>query len=122
MTFEVTAAVRDAENLTRKELAYPEHKASTSPQTLVVLSAPCRTLLEEGIQEHSTYIKSNIDRIADISYTLCNRREKLPARSFAVVSGLEDFKFSPPLAHQGVPKIVMMFTGQGTQWVGMAKE
>lgn len=99
-----------------------ESEASMNEPALVVLSAPCQASLEKSIREHSSYIRSNPAQIRDIAYTLCNRREGLPVRSFAVVTDPEDIEFLPPLAYREAPKIVMIFSGQGTQWAGMAKE
>lgn len=93
-----------------------------SQPRLVVLSALNQAILDASIQEHSKYIKQNIAQIDDIAYTLCHGQEKLPVKSFAVVSDPETIEFSPPLVCEEVPKLVMIFSGQGAQWVGMAKE
>ena len=95
---------------------------STSQPALLVLSAQYQASLEESIQEHSKLIKSNSTQIGEIAYTLCNQRERLPVKSFAVVLDSENFEFSPLLDQKEAPDITMIFTGQGTQWVGMAKE
>jgi acyl transferase domain-containing protein len=58
-----------------------------------------------------------------VAYTLAMRREHLPHRAFLVVGSERHIETSAPLkvASSSLP-VVLVFSGQGAQWPGMARE
>lgn len=59
----------------------------------------------------------------DVAYTLGSRRERLKHRNFAVASTNVDSEFMEQAVEaSGVPEVIPVFTGQGAQWAGMARE
>ncbi|KAJ5783184.1 hypothetical protein N7457_004958 [Penicillium paradoxum] len=96
--------------------AAPRH--TISPQ-LLVYSANNAESLKQMITNYTTYIQKNPDKIADLAFTLSNRREHLPHRAFSVKSPLGSLTTSAPSKSGDAPNIVMVFTGQGAQWPQM---
>ncbi|KAI5927620.1 hypothetical protein F4810DRAFT_648575 [Camillea tinctor] len=97
---------------------------SNQPQ-LLVFSANHPQSLKKMIESYQTYLEKNPDSLADVAYTLANRREHLPHRSFVVstpeLPGSAAAPTAPPKAGQK-PNLVMVFTGQGAQWPQMGRE
>jgi acyl transferase domain-containing protein len=93
-----------------------------SKPSLLVTSAENQQSLQANIAEITKYAEKHANRLEDISYTLCNRRQHFSNRSFSVVTGTEASTFSPPSKLKRCPTITFVFTGQGAQWGGMAKE
>jgi acyl transferase domain-containing protein len=66
--------------------------------------------------------------IADLAYTLSEKRSRLAWRSFAVASSLDQLVQSleqgltKPVRSRRSPKIGFVFTGQGAQWYAMGRE
>lgn len=89
---------------------------------LLVTSAENQQSLQANIAAITKYTEKNQDRLKEISFTLCNRRQHFSNRSFAVVTGPEEPRFSPSTRPKRQPSITFVFTGQGAQWGGMARE
>lgn len=89
-----------------------------SPQ-LLVYSANNVGSLQQIIANYTTYIQRNPTRVADLAFTLSNKREHLPHRAFALKSSLGPLINSAPSKIGEAPNIVMAFTGQGAQWPQM---
>ncbi|PYH39460.1 ketoacyl-synt-domain-containing protein [Aspergillus neoniger CBS 115656] len=88
-----------------------------------VISAAHPVSLTQSLLEHERYIRCNPSLMAEISYTLCNRREHLANRVYCVTSTSHDaLVFSRLTKIKEKPTITMAFPGQGSQWAGMAKE
>ncbi|KAI1488819.1 hypothetical protein F5X96DRAFT_684632 [Biscogniauxia mediterranea] len=104
--------------------AMPIGIKSNQPQ-LLVFSANHPQSLKTMIESYQTYLEKNPDSLADVAYTLANRREHLPHRSFVVstpeLPGSAAAPTAPPKAGQK-PSLVMVFTGQGAQWPQMGRE
>lgn len=94
----------------------------TSPQ-LLVYSANSADSLKRMTETYKSYALNNPGRVRDLAFTLANRREHLPHRAFAVASLLATVTTSalPASKVEGVPSIVMVFTGQGAQWPQMGQ-
>lgn len=65
--------------------------------------------------------------LANLSYTLANRRSDLPWKSFSVIQNIEHVRagfmtaLSKPIRSSAPPSISFVFTGQGAQWFAMAR-
>ncbi|KAI1128529.1 hypothetical protein F5Y10DRAFT_265029 [Nemania abortiva] len=106
------------------------HQAVTSngeeanaPQ-LLVYSANTPQSLKEMIKKWALFLETTPPHLplADISYTLANRREHLPFRSFTVGTRHVPGIAAPPTSLGSVSRLVMVFTGQGSQWPQMGRE
>lgn len=91
---------------------------TVSPQ-LFVYSANNVESLKRMMTTYEAYILKNPGKVSDLSFTLGNRREFLPHRSFAVRSSFGMLTSSAPSKSNEAPAIVMVFTGQGAQWPQM---
>lgn len=89
-----------------------------SPQ-LLVYSANNAESLKQIISHYTAYIQKHPTRVADLAFTLANRREHLPHRAFSVKSPLGPLTTSTPSKTGEAQNIVMVFTGQGAQWPQM---
>ncbi|CAG8903343.1 unnamed protein product [Penicillium egyptiacum] len=86
---------------------------------LLVYSANNVESLKQMISHYTAYIQEHPTRLADLAFTLGNRREHLPHRAFSVKSSLGPLTTSAPSKAGETPNIVMVFTGQGAQWPQM---
>ncbi|KAG8162941.1 hypothetical protein KVR01_007419 [Diaporthe batatas] len=97
---------------------------------LMVLSANSQDSLKKHVMNLENYLAENLEKNeADIAYTLSQRREHLPYRTFIVTSANEDCTsntvIQPPALVKSLANpapITMVFSGQGAQWAGMAKD
>lgn len=94
---------------------------------LLVLSANTPASLQSMIKQYQDFLDKASDslNISDVAYTLANKREHLPYRSF-ILSGKDSLgAVAPPSTSSKAgnnPSIVMVFTGQGAQWPQMGRE
>lgn len=112
------------------KVSFPED--STPQHRFFPLSARQEKQLKRRISDLIGYIKSlNVSHdeqfLADLSYTLCNRREHFPYRFVCTASTkeelarkLEEATVTGRTVQQ--PTVGFVFTGQGTQWQGMGKD
>lgn len=105
----------------------------SSQEQLFVFSSHDKVGLERIAKSYSNFFLSgdrdvHSTRLDFLSHTLSSRRSHFDFRSFAVSSSHSDLARS--LEH-GLPKfhriskhgnVVLVFTGQGAQWVGMGRE
>lgn len=106
----------------------PFEPATFSPQqrrmNLLLLSANTPKSLETNVDKYRAFIGQNAEiHTSDFAYTLALRREKLAHRAFALVHDGTITNVSSSTHSSGVqPPVYLIFTGQGAQWAGMAKE
>ncbi|KAL3476656.1 fatty acid synthase S-acetyltransferase [Aspergillus californicus] len=93
---------------------------------LVTVSATSPRSLERQIQNLMDYVKHRQVAPEDLAHTLGTRRDHYRHRAFAVTNGeswITDLSFESKLSPAVSPKVlVFVFTGQGAQWPGMAKQ
>ncbi|KAF5689873.1 polyketide synthase [Fusarium denticulatum] len=97
-------------------------QASVSPSLLLV-SANTETSLHQQILNHQEWIARNPEHITNASYTLAKHRKHLPHRAFIVCQGEKPMEVSSPFKISSAsPSLVFVFSGQGAQWPGMARQ
>ena len=89
---------------------------------LLVFSASHQKSMQKVIENYRSYIASSVTALESLAYTLGARREHLPYRAFCIAGGRTVPDFSFPKKTDSPPSLVFTFTGQGAQWIGMAKE
>ncbi|KAF1950142.1 fatty acid synthase S-acetyltransferase [Byssothecium circinans] len=103
-------------------------KAKTLPRRskethhLLLFSANSQPSLTSMIENYREYVEHNPEKMADLAYTLANRREHLPHRAFGIAHADSIQSTSAPTKPGQPPSIVMVFTGQGAQWPQMGLE
>lgn len=110
----------------------PVVHSSLSPQ-LLVLSAKSPTALVTAQTNLAQYFKQYPNsNLADVAYTLQIGRRAFPHRNMAIVETVEQaiqclelgnlHRRSPDNINTSNPPVVFMFTGQGAQFVNMARQ
>lgn len=88
---------------------------------LLLASAKSATSLDNNIKTISNYLEATPSAVADLAYTLAFKREHLQHRAFAIVDkdgAISTFERARAIR----PQVCFVFTGQGAQWPGMARE
>lgn len=89
---------------------------------LLVFSANHPSSLTQSISNYQRVLASHVHSLKDVAYTLGARREHLPHRAFAVTDGKGAFETSSVVKTRSPSQVTFVFTGQGAQWAGMAKQ
>lgn len=98
---------------------------SSSPETrpvqLLVLSAKTSSALEAATNNLSAHLKQHPElNLADVAYTLSVGRQAFEHRRILVRS--ESEQIFTGQAKSSSPSVIFMFSGQGSQYVNMARE
>ena len=101
--------------------------SKSSKPHLLLYSANTAHSLQTMAQEYQSFLGRTRLDFADIAYTLANRRQHLPHRSFVVVSPETfDPDSAPPIQDASlggrVKSLVMVFTGQGAAYPQLARD
>lgn len=116
--------VLDSLHEVRPDLGDDAPKPVTSEnKQLIVLSANSPESLKGQVSNMQQYVASHPERLEDVAYTLSQRRENLPHRTFLVAGEVGTTEAAPfNKAPKTVAPITMVFSGQGAQWAQMGKE
>ncbi|KAM0254483.1 hypothetical protein ACHAQJ_006765 [Trichoderma viride] len=95
-----------------------ETTKAVEPQ-LLLFSANTAQSLKEVVSKYHSFLSETPLEIADVAYTLANRREHFSHRSFAIATK-DKFDVAASVSAQKdgsiAPSLVMVFTGQGAAW------
>lgn len=100
------------------------NEATTEGSQLLLYSATNAQSLKDLTSRYSEFLDKMPDNtsLADVAYTLATKREHFPIRSFAVGTRLKPGVPCAPVLPTNTPSVVMVFTGQGSQWAQMGLE
>ncbi|KAL9036375.1 MAG: hypothetical protein Q9180_004337, partial [Flavoplaca navasiana] len=108
-------------------------EATTKPRLLVWSAQDEKGLgrMKAVYQDHLTRTRNILEEaqlLADLNFTLASKRSRLPWKAFSIASSLFDLTqclsrgFAQQTRSTREPRIVFVFTGQGTEWIGMGLE
>ncbi|ETS84328.1 hypothetical protein PFICI_02353 [Pestalotiopsis fici W106-1] len=89
---------------------------------LLVYSANTTESVQPLVERYDAFLKKNPILLSDVAFTLANRREHLPYRSFVVTNERDVGSITVPTSVAKPSRkssLVMVFTGQGAQWARM---
>src|SRR5262249_7665516 len=98
------------------------------PLHLLTLSARTETALQKLVERYQVHLKEQSAQLADIAYTANGGRSHFTHRLAVIAKDatdlakqLESKAYQQGVVSQTKPKIVFLFTGQGSQYVGMGR-
>ncbi|KAF2645859.1 putative polyketide synthase [Massarina eburnea CBS 473.64] len=97
-------------------------KRSRDTHHLLLFSANSQPSLTSMIDNYREYVEQNPEKLADLAYTLANRREHLPYRAYGIAHADSVQATATHTKAGKPPSVVMVFTGQGAQWPLMGLE
>ncbi|KAK5988958.1 Nonribosomal peptide synthetase lcsA [Cladobotryum mycophilum] len=90
---------------------------------LILHSAHTQSALDNQIALHDEYLQAHPENVSDFAYTMAVRRQLLSHRTFSIFeNGSLVTVPSDSESSLTSPTINMVFSGQGAQWIGMARE
>ncbi|KAG5795056.1 hypothetical protein H9Q69_005899 [Fusarium xylarioides] len=101
-----------------------DHGARRSkwPQ-LLLLSANTEKSIQKQIHSYWQWVEKHPEAVSNLAYTLGKHRQHLPHRASIIVNADKSTDSSTPTkVPRDAPSLVVVFSGQGAQWPGMAKE
>ncbi|KAI0020291.1 polyketide synthase [Xylariomycetidae sp. FL0641] len=110
---------------------HPSPPEAPFPSRIYVISAYSRRSLLGAIAAYRGWLEEHPDvSLANLSYTLCQRRTLLPWRYSCVATDCESLVQQLQRAQNDPPSrpapasayVTFVFTGQGAQWAGMGRE
>ncbi|KAI2617780.1 hypothetical protein GGR54DRAFT_640866 [Hypoxylon sp. NC1633] len=91
---------------------------------LLIFSANTQNSVKQQIDQYQEYVSQHSSALYDVAYTLALRRERLAHRAFMIKSGEQIIETSglvkAPAKFAG-RNVMMVFTGQGSQWAEMGR-
>jgi acyl transferase domain-containing protein/SAM-dependent methyltransferase len=97
-------------------------KQSSDEASLLLFSANSKKSLAKMVENYRDFAEKKPECIRDLAYTLANKRQHLPYRTFAIASN-GSVRAVPSATRSTKPSaIIMVFTGQGAQWPQMGRE
>ena len=98
------------------------HTPVASKPHLLIFSANHPDSLRRHVENIDQYVRSNQHAVLNVAHTLGTRRERLVHQAFAVTDGTLPLECSKVAKAKTCPELTFVFTGQGSQWVGMGRE
>ncbi|PYH37625.1 type I polyketide synthase [Aspergillus neoniger CBS 115656] len=101
-------------------------RAASNTPYLLLFSANTAASLKAMGEKYEAFLERSPDLLPDAAYTLANKREHLPYRTYAICTS-DEITPPAPLPSTKAPQLrdtslVMVFTGQGAQWPRMGYE
>lgn len=86
-----------------------------------MVSANSEKSLHRRIEDIEGYLAEKPESLADLAFTLGERREHLSHKAFMLASENQSGSFNVSSSESERPEVVFVFTGQGAQWLAMGK-
>lgn len=94
----------------------------THESLLLLFSANTQESLEKMVDNYRNFLEQDPNCIENLAYTLANRREHLPYRTFFAIASRGNLGTIHPIAKAARPAtVIVVFTGQGAQWPRMGR-
>ncbi|KAL4973127.1 thiolase-like protein [Aspergillus desertorum] len=101
-------------------------RAASNTPHLLLFSANTPASLKTMDEKYEAFLERSPDLLPDVAYTLANKREHLPYRTYAVRTSDKITLPAPPPSTKAPQSrdtsLVMVFTGQDAQWPRMGYE
>ena len=99
-----------------------ENSSRTARPHLLVYSATNVESLKQNAAAIEDYAQKHTNEMESLAHTLANKRDHLASRGFSIIDAEGKFEAMTSAKSKIAPQLVFVFTGQGAQWPGMAKE